>query len=121
MRRGGVSRIVLGGGKAHDTGKDVTEGRRPHRPLLPDTVGPAYRKPTSLRGRANTAKADKRPRFRDLYRGVDAGLFLNCWQGLHKEAARGGDQVTADAYAATLQGNSDALVQREVPRRSVFA
>jgi hypothetical protein len=43
------------GGKAHDRGKDVTAGRRPPRPHLPDTVGPADQQPTSLRGRANTA------------------------------------------------------------------
>ena len=37
-------------GKAHDTGKDVTEVRSPHRKLLPDTVGPDPQEPTSLRG-----------------------------------------------------------------------
>lgn len=55
-------------GKAHSRGQDVTEVHRPHRPLLPDTVGPEPQKPTFLRGRANKAKADKRHRFRDLYR-----------------------------------------------------
>jgi hypothetical protein len=51
-------------GKAHDTGKDVTEVRSPHRQRLPDTIGSEYQKPTSLRGIANKAKADKRHRFR---------------------------------------------------------
>ena len=84
-------------GKAHDRGKDVTAGRRPPRPRLPDTVGPEDQQPTSLRGRANKAKADKRHRFRDLYRCVDAELLLDCWQDLNKEAASGVDHVTAGA------------------------
>ena len=104
-------------GKAHDTGKDVTEVRSPPRPLLPDTVGPEQRKPTSLRGRANKANADKRHRLRDLYRGVEAELWLDGWQDLKKEAASGVDQVTADAYAAILQGNIGALVQRLKTKR----
>jgi hypothetical protein len=49
-------------GQAHYKGKDVTAGRSPHRPLLPDTVGPEQQKPTALRGRAHKAKADKRHR-----------------------------------------------------------
>jgi len=95
-------------GKAHYTGKDVTEVHSPHRPLLPDTVGPEHQKPTFLRGRANKAKADKRHRFRDLYRCLDAELLLDSWHDLNKEAASGGDQVTADAYAASLQSNIEA-------------
>jgi RNA-directed DNA polymerase len=95
----------------------VTEVRSPHRQLLPDTVGPEHQKPTSLRGIANKAKADKRHRFRDLYRCVDAELLLDCWQDLHKEAASGVDHVTADAYAANLQGNIEALVQRLKTKR----
>ena len=104
-------------GKAHDRGKDVTEGRSPHRPLLPDTVGPEDQKPTFLRGRANKAHADKRHRFRDRYRCLDAELLLDCWQDLKKEAASGVDHVTADAYAANLQGNIEALVQRLKTKR----
>ncbi len=99
-------------GKAHDKGKDVTEVRSPHRQLLPDTVGPEDQEPTSLRGRANKAKADTRHRCRDLSRCVDAALVLDCWQDLKKAAASGVDQVTADAYAVNLHGNIEALVQR---------
>jgi RNA-directed DNA polymerase len=104
-------------GQAHSTGKDVTEGRSPHRPLLPDTGGPEDQKPTCLRGRANKAKADKRHRFRDLYRCLHAELLLAGWQDLKKEAASGGDHVTADAYAVNLQGNIEALVQRLKTKR----
>jgi RNA-directed DNA polymerase len=98
-------------------GKDVTEVRSPHRPLLPDTVGPEHQKPTFLRGIANKAKADKRHRFRDLYRCLDAELLHDCWHDLNKEAASGVDQVTADAYAANLQGNIEVLVQRLKTKR----
>ena len=104
-------------GKAHYTGKDVTEGRSPHRQLLPDTAGSEHQKPTSLRGIANKTKADKRHRFRDLSRGLDAELLHDCWQDLKKEAASGVDRVTADAYAANLQGNIAALVQRLQAKR----
>ena len=104
-------------GKAHDTGKDVTDVHSPHRPLLPDTGGPEHQKPTFLRGRANKAKVDKRHRFRDLYRCLDAELLLACWHDLNKEAASGVDQVTADAYAANLHGNIEALVQRLKTKR----
>ena len=98
-------------------GKDVTEVRSPHRTLLPDTVGPEQQKPTSLRGIANKAKADKRHRFRDLYRCLDAELLLDCWHDLNKEAASGVDHVTAEAYAANLQANIEALVQRLKTKR----
>jgi RNA-directed DNA polymerase len=104
-------------GKAHDTGKDVTEGRSPHRPLLPDTGGPEDQKPTCLRGIANKAKADTRHRCRDLYRCLDAERLFACWQDLKKEAASGGDHGTADAYAVNLQGNIEALVQRLKTKR----
>ena len=95
----------------------MTEVRSPPRPLLPDPVGPEDQKPTSLRGRANTAKADKRHRCRELYRGVEAELWLDCWQDLHKEAASGGDHVPAGAYAANLHGNIEAVVQRLQTKR----
>ena len=99
-------------GKAHYTGKDVTEVRSPHRKLLPDTVGPDPHEPTSLRGIANKARADKRHRFRDLYRCLDANLLRACWDDLNKAAASGVDHVTAEEYAADLQVNVEALAQR---------
>jgi retron-type reverse transcriptase len=48
---------------------------------------------------------------------VDAALLHACWQDLHKEAASGVDHVTADAYAANLQGNIAAWVQRVQTKR----
>ena len=47
-------------------GKDVTEGRSPHRTLAPDTGGPEAQAHL-LRGIADKAKADTQHRFRDLY------------------------------------------------------
>jgi hypothetical protein len=84
-------------GHAHAKGKDVTEGRRPPRPLLPDTVAPEHQKPTLLRGIANTAQTDKRPRCRALSRCLEAELGLDCWHALHTAAARGGDHGPAEA------------------------
>jgi hypothetical protein len=55
-------------------GKDMTEGRSPHRTLLPDTVGSDHQKPTALQGIANQAKTDTQHRFRDLYGCLDADL-----------------------------------------------
>jgi hypothetical protein len=99
-------------GNATDRGKAVTEGRSPHRTLLPDTVGSAHQKPTSLRGRANQARGDTHHRFRDLSRCLDAELWLACWHDLHKDAASGVDQRTAEAYEGNLQANIAALAQR---------
>jgi hypothetical protein len=93
-------------------GKDVTEVRSPHRKLMPDTVGPDPHEPTSLRGIANKARADKQHRFRDLYRCLDAHLLRVCWDDLNKAAARGVDHVTAAEYAVDLQANLEVLAQR---------
>lgn len=98
-------------------GKDVTEVRSPHRTLLPDIVGSEHQKPTSLRGIANKAKADKHHRFRDLYRCLDADLLRACWDDLNKDAAGGVDHMTAEAYAANLQANIAALAQRLKAKR----
>jgi retron-type reverse transcriptase len=48
---------------------------------------------------------------------LDAELLHDCWQDLNKEAASGVDHVTADAYAANLQGNIAALVPRLKTKR----
>jgi hypothetical protein len=95
----------------------VTEGRRPHRHLLPDTVGPEPQEPTSRRGIANTARADKPHRCRDRDRCLDANLLRACWEDLHKAAASGVDHVTAKAYAMHLQANMEALAQRLQTKR----
>jgi RNA-directed DNA polymerase len=93
-------------------GKDLTEVRSPQRKLMPDTVGLEQHKPTSLRGIAEKAKADKRHRFRDLYRELNAGFLHSCWRDLNKSAASGVDKVTADEYAKDLHNNIQNLAKR---------
>ena len=95
----------------------MTEVRSPHRQLLPDTVGPEHQKPTSLRGIANKARVNKRHRFRDLYRCLNAELLMHCWHDLNKDAASGVDKVTAEVYAEHLHTNIEALAQRLKTKR----
>jgi group II intron reverse transcriptase/maturase len=93
-------------------GQDMTEGRRPHRTLLADTVGSEDQKPTALQGIANTANTDQQHRCRDLDGCLNADLLLDCWRALKKQAASGVEGLTAAAYQANLQANITALVQR---------
>jgi len=69
-------------------------------------------------GYALAFHADKRHRWRELSRGVEAARCLDGWQALQKEAASGGDHVTADASAAHLQGNLEAWGPRWQTQRS---
>jgi group II intron reverse transcriptase/maturase len=95
----------------------MTEVRRPHRTLLPDTVGSEHQKPTSLQGIAHTAKTAKQHRVRDLDGCLDADLLLAGWRDLNKQAASGVDGLTAPASEANLQANITALVHRlKTPR-----
>jgi group II intron reverse transcriptase/maturase len=84
---------------------------------MPDAVGSEQHEPTSLRGIANKAKADKRHRFRDLYRCLNVELLLHCWRDLNKAAASGVDGVTAATYAENLQANVEALAERLKSKR----
>lgn len=105
-------------GNARDKGKDVTAGHRPHRTLLPDTVGLDHQQPPALQGRANTARANTQHRVRARYRCLDAALLYTCWQDVHKDAARGVDHGTAEASAATVHAKIAALAQRRKTKRS---
>jgi group II intron reverse transcriptase/maturase len=104
-------------GKAHHKGKDLTEVRSPQRKLLPDAVGLEHQEPTSLRGIAKRAQACKDHRFQDLYRLLDAGLLLDSWGDLNKNAASGVDQVTAQAYEQDLIANIQDLAERVKRKR----
>ncbi len=88
-------------GNATYQGQDVTEAR----------------KPTSLQGIADKATADQQHRFRDLYRGLNVELLVDCWGALHKDAASGVDGVTWHAYAAQLQAHVEAVVERLKQKR----
>ena len=99
-------------GKAHYMGKDLTEVRSPQRKLVPDRVGLGQYEPTSLRGLAIKAKVDRKHRFQDLYRCLNAPLLHACWKDLNKDAASGVDEVTAQTYEENLEANIQALAQR---------
>ncbi len=98
-------------------GKDLTEVRSPHRPLVPDGVGPGQHEPTFLRAIATKAQACKQHRFQDLYRCLDAEFLLHCWGDLNQDAASGVDGVTAAEYAKDLQANIQALAERLKTKR----
>ena len=95
----------------------MTEVRSLQRKLAPDTVGSDKRKPTSLQGIAMKAKADKKHRFRDLYRLLNTELLISCWPQLNKNAASGVDGVTWEAYGKDLHANVEALVKRLKSKR----
>lgn len=99
-------------GKARHMGKDLTEARSPQRKLAPDNAGPDQRKPTSLRGIAIKANADKKHRFQNLYGCLNAPFLHSCWADLNKNAAAGVDRVTAEAYRENLDENIRNLVER---------
>lgn len=104
-------------GQPTTEGKDVTEGRRPHRPLLPDTGGAAHQQPPFLRGRANTAPADTPQRFRELSRCREAARLRACGDALNKAAASGVDQRTAAGDAGNVQAQIAAVAPRlKAPR-----
>ena len=84
-----IMHSTLRWGKPATWGRSMTEGRRPHRTLLPDTVGSDHQKPTSLQGIANNATTDEQPRVRDLDGCLDADLLLACWRDLNQQAASG--------------------------------
>jgi RNA-directed DNA polymerase len=95
----------------------LTGVRSLQRKLTPDNVGSGRCEPTSLRGIANKAKANKRHRFRDLYRCLNAELLLYCWSDLNKDAASGVDEVSAAEYAKDLYANVEALAERLKSKR----
>jgi RNA-directed DNA polymerase len=93
-------------------GKVLTEVRSPQRKLMPDIVGSDHHKHTSLRGIADKAKADKKHRFQNLYRHLDAELLVHSFYTLNKNAASGVDRVTWKVYEENLHAHVAALVER---------
>ena len=111
--RGGVlSGIVVGGRESRPHGEGPDGSTQPAKETHAGHVGSGIHEPTSLRGIANRAKACKHHRFRDLYRLLDAGLLLHCWNGLNKDAASGVDEMTAAAYRVNLEANIRKLAER---------
>ena len=99
-------------GKAHYKGKDLTEVRNPQRKLVPDIVGLGKYEPTSLREISIKAKTQRKHRFQNLYRCLNAPFLYNCWRDLNKNAASGVDNVTAQCYEEDLETNILALAER---------
>jgi group II intron reverse transcriptase/maturase len=67
---------------------------------------------TSLLGIAKKAKADRRYRFRNLYRELDEEMLGDSWRLIRKDAALGVDRVSAAEYEANLEENIHQLVER---------
>jgi RNA-directed DNA polymerase len=67
---------------------------------------------TSLLGIAKKARADKRYRFRNLYRELNEEMLRDSWRLLRKDAALGVDQVSAAEYEANLEENIHQMVER---------
>lgn len=67
---------------------------------------------TSLLGIAKKARADKRYRFRNLYRELNEEMLRDSWRLLRKDAALGVDLVSAAEYEANLEENIHQLVER---------
>ena len=111
-RRGVLSGIVVGGRESRPHGEGPDGSTQPAKETHAGHVGSDNHEPTSLRGIANRAKACKHHRFRDLYRLLDAGLLLHCWNGLNKDAASGVDEMTAAAYRVNLEANIRKLAER---------
>ena len=95
----------------------MTEVRSLQRKLAPDKVGLEQGKPTSLQAIAIKAKVNKRHRFRDLYRCLNADFLRSCWIFLNKDAASGIDGVTWQSYQENLEANIKALVDRLKSKR----
>ena len=68
--------------------------------------------PTFLQGRAQKAHEPPQHRFGNLYEVLNEAFLNECWRDRRQEAAYGGDGVSAQDYAAHLDANSHAVVER---------
>jgi len=111
-RRGVLSGIVVCDGESPLHGEGPDGSTQPVKETRAGHAGSGKHEPTSLRAIATRAKESKHHRFRNLYREVNAELLMHCWHGLNKDAASGVDQLTAETYAANLEGNITDLAER---------
>lgn len=72
---------------------------------------------TSLRGIANKAQANKQHRFGNLYERINKQFLQQCWSKINKNAAKGVDKISAQAYEENLDRNIDGLVERLKSKR----
>jgi retron-type reverse transcriptase len=68
--------------------------------------------PTSLQGIAKKAKEQKEHRFQDLYRLLNEEFLFESWRYIHKDAAYGVDEISAEEYGQNLEENIRDLVGR---------
>ena len=67
---------------------------------------------TSLQGIAKKAKEQKEHRFQDLYRLLNEEFLFESWRYIHKDAAYGVDEISAEEYGQNLEENIRDLVGR---------
>jgi retron-type reverse transcriptase len=67
---------------------------------------------TSLERIANKAREQRRHRFQNLYRLLNAQYLEWVFQRLNKKAASGVDQITYQEYARNLKANIAQLVEK---------
>lgn len=115
---GGVlSDIVLRGGESPLQGEGSDGSTQPVKETYAGHAGSELRKPTSLRGIANRAKACKDHRFRNLYQTLTETTLMESWHELNKKSASGVDKVTAEAYGENLTSNIKDLAERLKTKR----
>ena len=114
---GVLSGIVLRGWESQPHGEGPDGSTQLAKETYAGHVGSAKHKPTSLRGIAKKAIADKQHRFRDFYSCLNVDFLLSCWPLLNKNAASGVDEVTWYDYAEDLHDNIEALVGRLKSKR----
>jgi RNA-directed DNA polymerase len=115
--RGVLSGSVVGGWESQPQGEGPDGSTQLTQETRAGQAGSDQHEPTALQAIANRAKESKYHRFRNLYREVNVELITHCWQSLNKDAASGVDGVTAEIYAANLEGNTTDLAERVKARR----
>jgi len=115
--RGVLSGIVVGGRESRPHGEGPDGSTQLAKETRAGHAGSDQHEPTSLQALANRAKESKHHRFRNLYQEVNAERLMHCWQDLNKDAASGVDGLTAEKYAANLEGNIADLAERVKAKR----
>ena len=115
--RGVLSGIVVGDGESPSQGEGPDGSTQPAQETRAGHAGSEQRERTSLEAIAIRAKESKHHRFRNLYQEIDAELLMQCWHDLRKDAASGVGGLTAEQYAANLEGNIADLAERVKAKR----
>ena len=108
----------LGGRESRSRGEAGDRGSQPAQETGAGHDGPEQRLPTSLRGIANKARREPTYRVRNLYGRLNEAFLHESWRWVRKNAASGGDRVSAHAYARELTANIRGLGGRRKQKRS---